>query len=661
MSKPAAAFALGCAAVAMLGAAALSQSADRTVTLVVDPQKTGPAISPHIYGQFIEHLGRCIRQGIWAEMLRDRKFLQEPGKSWEVVKPEGAEFEAFLDPAAAYAGDHGMALWLKAAADGPCGIRQKGLGLISGKEYTGYAILSGNAESTPVEVRIEWGERPNDSVTIKLETGPSYKKLPFTFKAGRTTDDASLSVLLRTPGRVWIGCLSLMPADNVRGMRPDTLELIKRIAPPITRWPGGNFVSGYNWRDGIGDRDRRPPRWDRAWNDIEDNDFGVDEFIAFCREVKTEPYICVNAGLGTAEDAADEVEYCNGSVKTKMGALRAANGNPKPYRVVWWGIGNEMYGDWQLGHIPVERYVDRHNAFAAAMRAKDRSIKIIAVGAPGPWNDAFFAPCAANMDLLSGHHYSSRGVRLPMSEEDRQRYMERFPEYSGSVAAGIRGIVEDFRRRIGKGEPAVDRVRLAIDEWGIVRDWNPQPDGFGIGAFEHYYCLGDAIAAARGLHEILRNADVIAMANWAQLVNVIAAIKTSRTEAVMDPVGHVLASYGGNLRGQLLRVETPPDVPLDIVAAKDPASGDLGIAIVNYSLTDDYRVDVRIVNGAERSSPMWRIEARSIADTNVPGRTEAVTLRPKWGAILPGIIEATHHSITVLRYSGDLGGKRRRK
>jgi alpha-N-arabinofuranosidase len=620
------------------------------VTVRIDPGKLGPAISPYLYGQFIEHLGRCIRQGIWAEMLRDRKFLQEPGKSWEVIKPEGASFEAFLDPAAAYAGDHGMALWLKAASNAPCGIRQTGLGLVAGKEYVGYAYMAHAGAPSPVDVRLQWGDAPDAGQTVRLEPGNTYKKLPFTFRAGATTDKAVLSVTMTAPGNLWIGCLSLMPADNVRGMRADTLALIRQVAPPITRWPGGNFVSGYNWKDGIGPRDRRPPRWERAWNDIEDNDFGLDEFIAFCREVKTEPYICVNAGLGSAADAAEQVQYANGSEKSRWGAVRAANGNPKPYGVVWWGIGNEMYGDWQLGNVPAQRYANRHNAFAAAMRAEDPSIKIIGVGAPGPWNDAILPQCAANMDLLSGHHYSSRGVRLPMSPEDAARFADGFPRYSASVAEGIRNIVTDFRNRLGKGDRALERVRLAIDEWGIVRDWNGAPDGPGIGAFEHYYCLGDALAAARGMHEILRNADVISMANWAQLVNVIAVIKTSRTDTAMDPVGYVLAVYRNNLLGRLIPVEAPGDSPLDVVASADAGAKTIAVALVNHSPTVDLRVRVDINDAPVKAAQAWTLNARFLTDTNVPGESERVTLRALRGVAVPGTVEVPAHSLTVIRY-----------
>ena len=163
-----------------------------------------------------------------------------------------------------------------------------------------------------------------------------------------------------------------MPADNIKGMRADVLALIKSSTRPSRAGPAATSSPAINWKDGIGDRDRRPPRWERAWNDVEDNDFGLDEFMTFCAEVGTEPYISVNTGLGSVQEAADEVEYATGSAKTRWGAERARNGHPKPYRVTWWGIGNEMYGNWQLGNVPVERYALRHNSFVEAMKREAR-------------------------------------------------------------------------------------------------------------------------------------------------------------------------------------------------------------------------------------------------------------------------------------------------
>jgi len=619
--------------------------------ITVDLNRPGAAISPYLYGQFIEHLGRCIRDGIWAEMLRDRKFLLEPGKSWETVKAEGAAFDVFHDTAGAYANDHAMALWLREAKGGKCGVRQGGLGLVAGREYVGFAILANVGAPAPAELRLAWGNGPDDGQSVLLsEVGRDYRKFPFRFKAGATTDAASLSVLLPRPAYVWLAGLSLMPADSVNGMRADTLALIKKMAPPITRWPGGNFVSGYRWKDAIGDRDRRPSRWERAWNDVEENDFGLDEFMAFCQSVNTEPYIAVNAGLGSVADAADEVEYANGSAQTRWGAERAKNGHPEPYRVVWWGIGNEMYGGWQLGNVPVERYALRHNAFVEALRARDPRIKAIAVGAPGGWNDKFLPACAAHMDLLSGHHYTQRNFRIPFSPEDAKKFEENFVAYSGHVANGVRGVIADFRRRIGRGRPEVDRIRLAVDEWGIVREWNPAPDATGVGAFEHYYCLGDAIAVARAMQELLRSADVVAMANWAQLVNVIGTIKTSRTAACLDPAVHVLALYRARLRGVLIPVAVAGNAPVDAVAAFDKESGTLSLGLINYSPNQDVELTVRFgAADAPQVAAGWRINGPSLGSTNLPGQPEAVTTTPLEAPLsLAKPLRLPAHSVTVL-------------
>ena len=148
-----------------------------------------------------------------------------------------------------------------------------------------------------------------------------------------------------------------MPGDNVNGMRADTLALLKDLNGTIYRWPGGNFASGYDWRDGVGDRDRRPPRKNPAWTGVEHNDFGTDEFIAFCREIGAEPSIAANTGFGDAYSAAQWVEYCNGSSDTTAGAWRAQNATPVPYDVKYWCVGNEMFGTWQLGFMQISQYV----------------------------------------------------------------------------------------------------------------------------------------------------------------------------------------------------------------------------------------------------------------------------------------------------------------
>ena len=632
--------------------AASLAAAPSEAVLSLDLGRPGPAISPYIYGQFIEHLGRCIHDGIWAEKLSDRKFLLALDKSpWQVARPDGEAFDAYLDAAGAYAGEHCLALWRRGAGSGDCGIQQKDIGVITGKEYIGYAVVAAVSGEPALEVVLSWGEGAAGQQTVPLTgLGRDYRRIPFRFKAGGTTEAASFSIRLAKPGLVWVGCVSLMPADNVNGMRADVLALIKQLNSPITRWPGGNFVSGYNWKDGIGERDRRPPRWERAWNAVEDNDFGLDEFMRFCSEVRTEPYIAANTGLGSVQDAADEVEYATGPSRSRWGAERARNGHRGPYPVTWWGVGNEMYGDWQLGSVPVERYALRHNSFVTAMKAKNANIKIIAVGSPGRWNDTLLPISAPQMDLLSGHHYTQRKFKTPFSPEDAGKYEESFIAYSGSVMEGVRRLVTDYRQRLASGSPELNRVRLAIDEWGIVRDWNPAPDGPGIGAFEHYYPLGDGLASARALHELIRSADLVAMANWAQTVNVIGAIKTSRNHAVLDSVGHLLALYRAQVGGRVVPATFSAGVSVDAVAALDLKNGRFTLGLVNYSPAEEVMVSLKAVDGTlPRAAQAWRINGPNLAAINVPGKPEAVTTQALPAVDVGEPIRLPAHSITVFK------------
>ena len=154
----------------------------------------------------------------------------------------------------------------------------------------------------------------------------------------------------------------------------------------MLRWPGGNFVSGYHWLDGVGPADQRPRRIELAWYAEESNRFGTDEFIEYCRELGTEPYICVNMGTGTMDEAQAWVEYCNGTGNTHWANLRRTHGHPEPYSVRYWGLGNEMYGGWQIGSLNADDYVKKARAFAMVMKRTDPSIELIGCGQNG-WSD----------------------------------------------------------------------------------------------------------------------------------------------------------------------------------------------------------------------------------------------------------------------------------
>ncbi len=304
-----------------------------------------------------------------------------------------------------YVGDHTPRITLP--GDGqPGGLLQERLGLIDGKAYTGRIVLAGDPEAAPVEVSLVWGGGASDRDTVMIDKIDShYTTYPLRFQSQDTTDNGRIEIVSHGKGDLLIGTVSLMPADNIRGWRADTVALLKQLNAPVYRWPGGNFVSGYDWKDGIGDPDRRPPRKNPAWKGIEHNDVGIHEFMDLCQEIDTEAFIAVNTGQGGVEAAAEEMEYVNGNAETPMGKRRAENGHPQPYGVKWWAIGNEMYGDWQLGHMPLEDYVKKHNRVVDAMRKVDPTFKPIAVGNKGRWSEQMLTTCADHMDLISEHLY----------------------------------------------------------------------------------------------------------------------------------------------------------------------------------------------------------------------------------------------------------------
>ncbi|MBN1938593.1 MAG: carbohydrate binding domain-containing protein [Candidatus Aminicenantes bacterium] len=579
----------------------LEQLSARTVRprAQIDAAAVLPPISKYIYGQFIEHLGRCIYQGIWAEMLEDRKFFYPVGAKESPWKAVGDPRNVRMNPILPYVGVHAPEIRL--TGDGiPGGIVQENLAVVSGREYVGRIVLSADPGALPLRVSLIWGTNPADRQTVEAASlGPDYRTVPLAFKAQATTDEARLEIQSGGRESFRIGTVSLMPADNVEGFRPEVLAVLKELNAPVYRWPGGNFVSGYDWRDGLGDPDKRPPRKNPAWTGVEHNDVGIHEFMRFCEILGTEPYIAVNSGQGSETQAAEEVEYLNGPESSPMGRLRAKNGRSAPWKVVFWSVGNEMYGNWQLGHMPLSDYVKKHNRFAQAMRGKDPSIELIAVGAVGSWSEGMLAGSAEFMDSMSEHFYvqSRPGVM----------------SHAGLAAREVKRIA-DAHRRYRETIPAVKgrEIPVALDEWNYW--YGPHV----YGELGTQYFLKDALGIAAGLHEFFRNTDVFFMANYAQTVNVIGAVKTNKTAAVLDTTGEVLALYRNHFGTIPLKVGGVP-APLDVAAAWKDGKKILTVAVVNPS-TESMRLSLS-VKGLRLASKakLFRITGPDPLSKNMPG------------------------------------------
>ena len=583
--------------IALLLSVPLLSSSALTVTVNLDLEKRGERIEPFIYGQFIEHLGRCIYGGIWAEMLEDRKFYfpvtedYDPyvrytdtdfpviGSSpWEIL---GDASKVSMDAEVIFTGRHSPRLKAGVA------IRQNDLGVGSVLEFPGYAWFQAMDGAAQVEVAMNaiQGRRVvRDSRVFQIPAGDGFIKRPFVLSAPEGATEAQFEIRV-LEGEVVLGPPSLMPADNVNGMRRDTLALLKQLDSPVYRWPGGNFVSGYNWRDGIGDRDRRPPRKNPAWTGVEHNDFGTDEFIAFCRELGTEPMIAANTGLGDAYSAAQWVEYCNRPADSAAGQWRAMNGNPEPYNVQYWCVGNEMFGTWQLGWMQLRHYIIKHNEVAKAMWDVDPDLQLVGVGdlaginrkhdpdqaASGKtWSHGMLQGSGDYMTHISEHFYRGRVQWADPDPSPIEEYVTYIKESIREKAEGHRALQARIPELNGRIIP------IALDEWNY---WHGESE-YAYGELGCHYDLKDGLGIAMGLHEYFRQSDIIKMAHYAQTVNVIGAIKTTRTEAEMESTGLALMMYRQHFGSIPLKIEDH-FAPLDIMAALNETGDTLTVGVVN--------------------------------------------------------------------------------
>lgn len=379
-----------------------------------------------------------------------------------------------------------------------------------------------------------------------------------------------------------------------QGFRKDVMTAVKEMDVPFLRWPGGNFASNYNWMDGIGPRDKRPARLEMAWGTVEDNRFGTHEFMDYVEKVGAEPYICLNLGTGTWVEAQQWIEYVNGTQNTAVVQMRKKNGRDKPWKVKYWGLGNEMDGYWQMGH----RSASDYGAFAleAAKLAKltDPDVQLIAAGAsnfrPGSdwigWNRTVLEYLKDYADYISLHIYVGNPtndyadfVASPIEMD------QKIETLAGLIDAAMSNRVE---RLTGAPNRDGKKIYIALDEWNVwYRARGAGQRGRRI--LEEHYNLEDALVVAGFLNSLVNHADVVKIANLAQLVNVIAPIFTNDKGLFLQTIYYPLQLFGRNVKGNSLEllVDSPSykskrfdKVPyLDASASLDGA--DLVINVVN--------------------------------------------------------------------------------
>lgn len=390
------------------------------------------------------------------------------------------------------------------------------------------------------------------------------------------------------------------PHADECGFRRDVLDALRDQAYTVIRYPGGNFLSGYNWLDGVGPKDQRPRRRDLAWQSIETNQFGTNEFMEFCAAINAAPMLGVNMGTGDIQSASDQVEYCNVPGGTYWSDLRVSHGFRAPHNVPYWCVGNEMDGHWQIGHLDAAAYGNKALEAAKMMKGQDPTIKTILCGSSNDkmptypeWDRIALEIAWEHMDYLSMHYYAGN------RDDDTPSYL--------ASAVGFERFVDTLEgtlRYVKAKRRSHHDVYLSWDEWQVwykgdpvLGNWTEAPH-----LAEEIYNLEDALVVAQWLNVFLRKSHVLKIACVAQIVNVISWLHTRHDSLLKHPSYYAFKLVSNFARGEALDVHVKAPqiqttqydaVPaLDVSASYDSETQQGAIFLVNRSQAEAIATDI---------------------------------------------------------------------
>ena len=461
------------------------------------------------------------------------------------------------------------------------------------------------------------------------------------------------------------------PLADKDGLRSDVLEALQRLNMPVMRYPGGNFVSGYRWRDAVGPIEERKARMDLAWHDVEPNTFGTNEFVDFCRKINSEPYMAVNCGDGDMRDARDWLEYCNGTKDTALVKLRKEHGYEEPHNIKFWSIGNEVDGPWQIGMKTPEEYARSYAEYAKVMKWTDPSIKLFAA-AVSIWREDWveriqlvmehahsFKPFVGGHDLIDYvaiHWYVGNDSKRGFADNDFASYMaisERFEDHISATEGIIRAMSSELKLE--------HDIPIAVDEWNVWYRVHNE------GKLEEIYNLEDALVVAMHFNAFIRHSKTVKMANIAQIVNVIAPIMTKPNGIVLQTTFYPFEIYSNTCGDTALDVHWSGDTfsakgmnnnrslngirVLDVSATLDEEAKKLAVYIVNRSEKKDQDVTIDVSDGRFKGKVQsYIVNGAKVKDSNTfrsPNKvgTKEASLKAK-GSSFTTTLEP--HSFTAL-------------
>lgn len=456
------------------------------------------------------------------------------------------------------------------------------------------------------------------------------------------------------------------PLSDEDGLRTDVLDAMRHIKVPVLRWPGGCFVSSYHWKDAVGEK--RTPFFDKAWRVEDPNTFGTDEYVNMCRKIGCEPYICTNAGTGTAEEMSDWVEYCNLENEGQYARWRIANGCEKPHKVKYWSVGNENYGAWEIGAKSAEEWGRLVAEASKMIKHVDPETELTAAALTDlDWNINLLRMSGQFLDWISIHRYWD-DVHEHNDLADYETVMA-FTNHTGDSIRKVRGLLEAMGLE--------KKIRIAFDEWNL-RGWchpNAHTVSQGVTKEDYLYprdlnddnskyTMADAVFSACFLNECNRNCDIVGMANFAPIVNTRGCIYTYKEGIVLRSTYHVFDLYVNYLGDVILDAwsegmksmearnsasgQTETTELIDVLATEFSDREGAALAIVNKHPGEAQEITLDLE--AEGEAVLYYIAGSSTESYNDVDREEVHIQREDMGVYTPGMrVSVKPHSVGVIQ------------
>lgn len=456
------------------------------------------------------------------------------------------------------------------------------------------------------------------------------------------------------------------PFADQDGLREDVLEAMRRIKVPILRWPGGCFVSSYHWKDAVGEN--RQPFFDKAWRVEDPNTFGTDEYIKMCRKIGCEPYICTNAGTGTAEEMSDWVEYCNLETEGKYARWRIANGYEAPHKVKYWSIGNENYGFWEIGAKPAQEWGRLVKESAKMIKHVDPTTELTAAALTDlHWNMELLENCGEFLDWISIHEYWD-GIHQTNDYADYEQVMA-YTDHIGHSIDEVRGLLTAMKLE--------KKIKIAFDEWNLRGWYHPNVHTIRQGVTkEEYlyprdknddntkYTMADAVFTACFLSELNRNCDIVGMANFAPIVNTRGCIYTCPEGIVLRSTYHIFDLYV-NYLGDVVLDTWSEEVPhlkvkskkeekvtvdaVDVLATRWSDRPGMALAVINKEPEKEHTVSLSF-HGHGSQVKMYTVSGSTTESYNDVDHEEVRIEERDLGGFEKGMeVTLRPHSVNVIQ------------